>query len=424
MNRSNSLIILILVLTVIGVATALGSAYIIKGQILQSLVEKETEFNLDITKQTSILLAKEIGTIEDKVNLLAQFPQVKDGDTATCNKKLAELAPYLKTHIDNITRFNTNLTLDCAISQAAIGYSLTVNPESEIITLIKNPEHIPDLSRSGYSPVTDKYVLYLTVPVFAEDGSYYGIIGGVIYLDYFADKYLESITSNEGSYVALIDDNGDFLYHPNTEYIGKNSNSPDLSGNEPALRSLNAKAVEDGKTGESGTARYSLGGKEMLAVYASAEVFPNRTWTLILTTPVSSITAKIDNNEGFGGLNVSISIAGAVIAIFMLFSALVLFFVIRRINESNALLEEKIKERTQELEKAKLSVEETVKTRTTELQALKNSLEEKVKERTIALEERAEELEERNKFMIDRELKMIELKEENDLLKSKLNKTS
>lgn len=49
-------------------------------------------------------------------------------------------------------------------------------------------------------------------------------------------------------------------------------------------------------------------------------------------------------------------------------------------------------------------------------------LETKVKEKTRALEEKIEELEKINSLAIGRELKMIDLKEENKELKSKLEK--
>ncbi len=418
MNRSKSLVILILILTINAIFTVLISAYLIRGKILQSLVEEEARSSLAIAEQTAGLLEKEIATIQEKVNLLTQFPQIQDGDTATCNKKLAEVAPYLKANIDNITRFNTRLTLDCAINQAAVGYVLT--PNSPITAVIRDPNHAPYLSYSGYSPISKQEVLYLNLPFYSSKGVYSGIIGGVIYLNYLSDKYLKNLPLEEGAYVTLIDDSGNFLYYPNNDYIGKNLNSPDLMGNDPDLRSFNERAVEESKINKSGAVRYSVAGREMLSVYAPAHVFQHRIWTVVVTMPVQAILSKITSTEGFGGLSLFISLAGVVIITFILFSAIVLYFVIRKINESNLLLEQRVQERTRELERAKLSIEETVEKRTAELEELKDSLEEKVKERTHALEERAAELEQRNRLMVDRELKMIQLKEENESLKSKL----
>jgi len=65
-----------------------------------------------------------------------------------------------------------------------------------------------------------------------------------------------------------------------------------------------------------------------------------------------------------------------------------------KLKESYSILEEKVKERTEELEKER------------------GSLEEKVKERTKNLDTKIEELEKMNNLMVDREMKMIELKKE------------
>ncbi|MCK4782052.1 PAS domain S-box protein [Candidatus Parcubacteria bacterium] len=82
-------------------------------------------------------------------------------------------------------------------------------------------------------------------------------------------------------------------------------------------------------------------------------------------------------------------------------------------------LEDKVKERTKELQKAKDSIEESknvlevkVKARTRELAELNQGLDKKVKARTKELQERVDELERFHKLTIGRELKMIELKQE------------
>jgi len=76
-----------------------------------------------------------------------------------------------------------------------------------------------------------------------------------------------------------------------------------------------------------------------------------------------------------------------------------------------------IKESHQNLEEAKAVLEIRVATRTRELQDLAQSLEEQVKARTNDLQEKMKELERFNRLAVDRELKMIELKEELKKLK-------
>jgi ammonium transporter, Amt family len=66
------------------------------------------------------------------------------------------------------------------------------------------------------------------------------------------------------------------------------------------------------------------------------------------------------------------------------------------------------------------ALEIKVRERTKELQELTKSLDIQVKEKTQALEEKIEELEKFNNLAIGREIKMIDLKEENKELKAKL----
>jgi hypothetical protein len=89
------------------------------------------------------------------------------------------------------------------------------------------------------------------------------------------------------------------------------------------------------------------------------------------------------------------------------------------------LLEKMVADRTQELEKAKQNLEEMnsilevrVKARTVELEGLNQTLEEKVIERTNDLEKKIKDLETFQRITVGRELKMIELKRENERLRA------
>ena len=99
---------------------------------------------------------------------------------------------------------------------------------------------------------------------------------------------------------------------------------------------------------------------------------------------------------------------------------------IRKSEQVQEELEAKVKERTKELEGAKkqletvnLDLELNVKKRTAELEKLKTSLEETVAERTQELNQKLSELERINTIMVDRELKMVEMKKELEELKKK-----
>jgi nitrate/nitrite-specific signal transduction histidine kinase len=82
-----------------------------------------------------------------------------------------------------------------------------------------------------------------------------------------------------------------------------------------------------------------------------------------------------------------------------------------KLKSSYAILEEKVKERTAELEKLKTGLEETVADRTKTLE-----------EKTKTLEEKMTELEKMNKIMTDRELTMVKLKKKIEEMSSESNK--
>jgi len=76
----------------------------------------------------------------------------------------------------------------------------------------------------------------------------------------------------------------------------------------------------------------------------------------------------------------------------------------------------------EELSEAKEVLEIKVKARTQELEQEKVSLEQRVRERTKALQNKINELEKFQNLSVGRELKMVELKEETELLKKELEK--
>ncbi len=85
---------------------------------------------------------------------------------------------------------------------------------------------------------------------------------------------------------------------------------------------------------------------------------------------------------------------------------------ISRVTEGDKTYAQAVVRDLSEIEKAKQSLEEQVAARTEELQELNKNLEGEVAKRTKELESKLFELERFNKVAVDRELKMIELKEE------------
>jgi len=85
-------------------------------------------------------------------------------------------------------------------------------------------------------------------------------------------------------------------------------------------------------------------------------------------------------------------------------------------------LEDAIDQRTKELEESRTVLEIKIRARTRQLQEVNDSLGRQVKEKTLELQEKLDELERFNKLMVDREMKMIELKNEIQGLKDRASK--
>ena len=94
----------------------------------------------------------------------------------------------------------------------------------------------------------------------------------------------------------------------------------------------------------------------------------------------------------------------------------------RRVADAYHDLEQKIRDRTRELERVKMSLEREVANRTKELHRVNQNLEMEVSHRTKELQEKLEEVRKFNEIMMGRELKMIELKKRIGELEDELRK--
>lgn len=96
-----------------------------------------------------------------------------------------------------------------------IGKTLTSDAIKDAITQKK-----PLISKA-YKGITDRLLIFISVPVFAKDSSYLGLIGGTIYLkeNNVLNEVLGEHFNKDGSYVYVVDNDGRIIYHQDKSRI-------------------------------------------------------------------------------------------------------------------------------------------------------------------------------------------------------------
>ncbi|KWX89500.1 diguanylate cyclase [Paenibacillus riograndensis] len=127
---------------------------------------------------------------------------------------------------------------------------------------------------------TGRLIVFLSQPIFSNDGTYLGILGGTIYLQ--ENNVLSSIFGNNkvddfGSYYYIVDSGGHLLYHPDKHLFGK-----DVSGNEVVQKLMK------GQNGEQQVR--NLNGNELLAGYSSV---PESGWGIVVVSPMALIRQQL-----------------------------------------------------------------------------------------------------------------------------------
>lgn len=141
-----------------------------------------------------------------------------------------------------------------------------------------------------------------------------------------------------------------------------------------------------------------------------------RPWTVYFESSKAALAGGEEKQPKF------VAIAGLVVDVLLFYIIWSIYFLQKR---AEMMVEEKTREinlRTQELQKERDSLDLKVKERTLELDQAQKTLTHQVEERTQELKQKMDELERSNKIMVGREMKMVELKKENEELKEQLGK--
>ena len=155
--------------------------------------------------------------------------------------------------------FERNNTFNSVVIASASGKVIANSPQSiqlkgrQLDTVGAQQaltERKPLISKP-YLSITKRLIVFISQPIFDDEGNYLGFIGGSIYLleknilnDILGEHFYE-----DGSYVYVVDEDGRILYHPSNERIGNtvpgNPVIGDImSGNSGAQRLVNSNEID------------------------------------------------------------------------------------------------------------------------------------------------------------------------------------
>jgi two-component system NtrC family sensor kinase len=172
-------------------------------------------------------------------------------------------------------------------------------------------------------------------------------------VSWFLNPFLSEIRSGKTGYAWLIDEKGNFLYHPNTEFIGKNSMQiREEKYVDVPLGAIGEIQQEKMLKGEEGTGIYYSGwhrgitGKiKKLIAYSPVTISqrPSHLWSVAVVAPNSEIEDAVQR-----GHVRQLLLQGLVIFAILFAAVAVLFFEIRWSRS----LERRVSQRTEELKKS------------------------------------------------------------------------
>lgn len=235
MSIKKSIRILLIISSMLPVMLVLVIAH---GLLTNKLIDTST-VNLQQTAQTNINgLEALIKTKQSEVSFISMqdelitMLQLNKGEVKYDRKKaditLNDLLSYCINH-ERLTLYNIHNEVIACSDPLYSGSSADYHPSIEELTKFNAPIISPD----GIKPILNKnrliYKFDICAPVIEPvTGDILGYIISTIKASYLKD-FLDSITIGETGFCFLLDNNGRYIYHPNSELIGTMIKSKKLS---------------------------------------------------------------------------------------------------------------------------------------------------------------------------------------------------
>lgn len=275
--------------------------FIVINSVAMSIMQKDLQKRLlkDFSSQqaeaglrTAVTLKGEVEATQEKLGYVTQVEAVQGLNTTECNTKLKEIITTFGHNLGNLGRVHPNGKFYCSVNKQLIGIQASTLG-SYIPDILNDPQHKPVMSRMIKPAGSDSYLLAVHVPVYSKDGTFAGTLGGAISVNRLAENYLNDVRIGDSGFVSVSDDNGDIIYNPRADLVGKNRYSDEVKS--LVRNSTFNNAFEEARAGKSSEVFYTLGGERRYAVVSSVEVMPGRRWIISSVIPVSEVDKSLEN---------------------------------------------------------------------------------------------------------------------------------
>lgn len=378
--------------------------------------ENQISQNTLLAESTGLSIEKEIAATFEKIEILAENPGIQSRNEALCNDTVNDLFNKFSAGIlDTLSRMDETGLFYCSSNPASIGFDGTT---LDYLQNLLNQEVKTRIISSATQNRLDPSIYFVAIhtPVLVDD-EFAGSLGTALFLNELGDEFIPISDKDSQSFI-LIDDRGNQLYNSTSEeFITKNITESLVLNPEE----LNLVLFSD-------LTSFTTENNSFVAI-KNIEITEDTSWKLLLVD--EEVTSQgIDG----GVITIIILLSLSVFALMYGMASLTNIFYLNPMRDL-ARVAEDIKKSTLKVDFTKFTkstnpevaqitallhdaidriqtqqseLENTVEQRTSDLKKAKAELEASKKK----LEYHVKDLEKINNIMVDREIRMKELKAE------------
>lgn len=292
----------------------------VEDQVTSSLQADYQRQEESVASQTADNLKLQVSTLTEKLKYIAEQPEIQSLDTNTCNAKVDRLVTEIGSSVSNLGRVNPSGVFYCSHNRQLVGVPAS-KLGSYVDEIIKDPEHQPRMSQMIKPAGSDSYLLAVHVPVYDKSGKFVGTLGGAISTKQLSEILSKIKVGNQGT-VSVIDSNGDIIYTPSPQFIGRNRYDADVKkirGSAPGLDAAFARAAKSGATSR---LNYTANKQQRFSVITGFQVMPGRYWVINSNDTVADILA-INQKLGINNYIAKLSAIYGFVFIFVMAAAVI-----------------------------------------------------------------------------------------------------